>query len=160
MEAQLDPFFWRTASYVAVFVGTALVLLGSVGTWHFGNEAERAAPYRQPVRSATSTVEVLIRSDESFDNFFMDRGGYLVFGKGNQALLTTGGSQCLGKQLGGGRVIFRGVFEMDATDPAIGKPVAGLQEAEYVQINVSALLKTDKSGHSAELRLEGGSVFG
>ncbi|WAC06671.1 MAG: hypothetical protein OS130_10450 [Thermodesulfobacteriota bacterium] len=130
----MDPLFWRTASYVVVFLGTALVLAGSVGTWYFGNLAEAVAPFRAPVRSASATVEVFIKTDTPYDNFYMDRGGYLAFGKGASALLTTSAAQCLGKQQGNERALFRGVFEMDATDPAVGRPVLDLRNAEFVQI--------------------------
>jgi hypothetical protein len=130
----MDPLWWRTASYAVVFVGTALVLAGSVGTWYFGSLVEQVAPYRQPIRSASATVEVFIRSDEPEDDFFMDSGGYLAFSKGSQQLLTTASAQCLVKQMGGGRLLFRGVFEMDATDPAVGRPVSALRQAEFAEV--------------------------
>lgn len=130
----MDPLWWRTASYVVVFLGTALVLAGSIGTWYFGNLVEAVAPFRAPIRSASATVEVFIRTDEPYDNFYMDRGGYLAFGKGNTALLTAGANESLGKQQGGSRALFRGVFEMDATDAAVGQSVASLRNAEFIQI--------------------------
>lgn len=145
----LDPLWWRNASYAVVFLGTALVLAGSIGTWHFGNLVEAVAPYRAPIRSASSTVEVIIESDEPYDNFYMDRGGYLAFGKGAEPLLTTSDSQCSAKQLGGGRALFRGVFNMDATDRAIGRPVGDLRRAEFVQIE---FLPMPKNAHVLEGR--------
>ena len=39
----MDPFLWRTISYVVVFLGTALVLAGSVGTWYFGPSGQYLA---------------------------------------------------------------------------------------------------------------------
>ncbi len=145
----MDPVWWRSASYVIVFFGTSLVLAGSVGTWYFGNRVEAVAIYRAPLHSATSTVEVFIRSGEAYDNFFIDRGGYLAFGRGTDALLTTSAAQCHAKQTGNHRAIFRGVFTMDATDPAVGRPVLELRNAEFVQIE---FLPMPKDAHVLEGR--------
>ena len=145
----MDPLLWRTASYVVVFFGTALVLVGSVGTWYFGNLVEAVAPFRAPIRSASATVEVFIRTDTPYDNFYMDRGGYLAFGKGTSALLTTSATQCLGKQQGNNRALIRGVFEMDATDAAVGQPVQSLRDTEFVQIE---FLPMPKNAHVLEGR--------
>jgi hypothetical protein len=130
----MDPLWCRTVSYIMVFIGTGLVLFGSVGTWYFGNLVEQVAPYRAPIRSASSTVEVFIKSIDPYNNMYMDKGGYLALGKGSEALLTTGASQCLGKQQNDGRVLFRGVFEMDATDRSVGRPVYELRQADFAQI--------------------------
>lgn len=129
----MDAAWWRTISYVVVFAGTLFVLAGSIGTWYFGNLAEAVAPFAAPIR-ASATVEVFIRSDTALDTTYMDRGGYLVLGNGSDALLTTGDTQCSAKQLGDGRVLYRGVFQMDATDAAVGKPVRSLANAGFAQI--------------------------
>jgi len=50
----MDPEYWKTTSYVVVFVGTSLVLAGSIGTWYFGNLAEKQAPFTRPIRTASS----------------------------------------------------------------------------------------------------------
>lgn len=130
----MDPFLWRTISYVVVFLGTALVLAGSVGTWYFGNQAEAAAPYRQAVRTASSTVELVIESAEQVNANYMDRGGLLAFGRDNAPLLITAATESTARQLGNNRVQWRGVFHMDAGDPAVGQPVRQLRDANVVQI--------------------------
>jgi len=92
-------------------------------------------PYKQPIRTATVTIEVTIESNEPLDNNYMDRGGYVAFGKGHDALLVMAGTQCLAKQQGNGQVIYRGVFAMDAAYPASGKPLSFLRDSEFVQIS-------------------------
>jgi len=126
---------WRTISYIILFVGTALVFVGSIGTWYFGNQLEIIRPYRQPIRTGTSTVEVVIISREDVNTRYIDGGGYIAFCKGKEALLVMSSTECTARQTGKGEVIYRAVFNMDATDPAVGEPVNFLKKAaEYVQI--------------------------
>lgn len=159
----MDPNLWRTISYIfifvgtavvligtwrfakrIIFVGTALVLIGTMGTWYFGKRVEVVAPYRQPIRTATATVEVTIISNEKVNTTYMDSGGYIVFGKGKEALLVMSSTQCRAWQTGEGKVIYRAVFNMDAADSAVGKPVYSLKEAEYTQINFLPMPKESK----------------
>jgi hypothetical protein len=130
----MDPFTWRTISHIAVFVGSGLALFGGVGTWYFGNQVEKIIPYRQPINVASATVELIIASDEQINTHYMDRGGYLIFAKGPERLLQVYSQDSWAKQLGEGRVFYKGIFNMDANDPSAGKPVNHLAKAEYVQI--------------------------
>jgi len=43
----MDPYLWRNISYVASFMGAALVLFGTVGTIYFGRLVEAIAPYNK-----------------------------------------------------------------------------------------------------------------
>jgi hypothetical protein len=140
----MDANFWRTLSYIAVSLGTALVLIGTIGTWYFGKRLEAVAPYRQPIRTATSTVEVIILSNENVNSTFMDSGGYIAFGKREKPLIIMSSNQCIGKQTGKGKVIYRGVFNMDATDSAVGKPLYFLKEAEFAQVCFFPMPKESK----------------
>lgn len=70
--------------------------------------------YKQLIRTVTATVEVIINSNEDVNSNFMDQGGYLAFAKGQDALLVVAATTCIGKQLGGNKVIYRGVFNLDA----------------------------------------------
>ena len=90
--------------------------------------------YKQLIRTAAATVEVIIKSNENVNANYMDQGGYLAFARGQDALLVVSATSCLGKQLGGDKVIYRGVFNLDATSEATQKPVLFLKDAEYVQI--------------------------
>lgn len=137
----MDPFLWRTVSYVVVFVGTALVLAGSIGTWYFGNLAEKVAPFRQMVRTASTTVELIVESADQVNTTYMDSGGLLVLARGNTPLLVTAATESSARQLGGNRVHWRGVFHMDAADSAVGQPVSRLREAEYAQIQFEQMAK-------------------
>lgn len=137
----MDPFLWRTVSYVVVFLGTLLVLAGSIGTWYFGNLAEEVAPFRQMVRAASSTVELIVESPEQVNTTYMDRGGLLALVRGATPLLVTAATESTARQLGGNKVLWRGVFQMDAGDSAVGQPVSRLKEAEYVQIEFAQMAK-------------------
>lgn len=137
----MDPFFWRTLSYIVVFIGTALVLAGSIGTWYFGNRVEAVAPFRQAVRTVSSTVELVVESPEQINTNYMDRGGLLAFSCGTTPLLITAATESTARQLGGNRVLWRGVFQMDAGDGAVGQPVSRLREAEFVHIEFVNMAK-------------------
>lgn len=130
----MDPITWKTISHVAVFFGSGLALVGGIGTWYFGNQVEKIMPYRQPIKAASATVEVMVASDEQIDTHYMDRGGYLIFARGNEALLILSSQDSWARQLGGSRVLYKGIFNMDANASSAGKPVNYLPEAEYVQI--------------------------
>lgn len=130
----MDLIAWRTISHIAVFFGSGLALVGGIGTWYFGNQVEKIMPYRQPINAASAIVEIVVDSDEQINTQFMDRGGYLIFAKGKKAMLTVSSLDSWARQLGGGRVLYKGIFNMDVNDPFAGKPVNQLAEAEYVQI--------------------------
>ena len=102
-------------------------------------KTEFVDPFKQPLRTGTATVEVVISSNDNLDSHFMDRGGYIAFGKGSQALLVMSSIDCFGKQIGNGQVLYRGIFNLDATDKSIGKPIAHLTEADYAQIGFSPM---------------------
>lgn len=102
-------------------------------------QAEKLNPAAQPIRTGTVTIEVVAESTESIDTTFMDRGGYVAFGRGSDALLTLSDTQCRAVQNGQGEVVWRGVFNMDATDPSVGKAVRFLLDAEYLQVNFAPL---------------------
>ena len=69
----------------------------------------------------------------------MDRGGYLAFVKGQNALLVVSSTSCFGRQIGNDRVLYRGVFELDTTSDATQKPVLFLKDAEFVQISFAPM---------------------
>jgi hypothetical protein len=91
-------------------------------------------PERQTVKTGSATVEIRIKSDKELNNHFMDQGGYIAFGKATDPILIMTSGDCSGRQLGNGMVLFRAVFQLDATSPAIGKPLTVLQDAEFIQI--------------------------
>ncbi len=130
----MDPNFGKTLSYIIVFFGTLCVLLGSIGTYYFGKQAEAIAPYKQKIRTATATVEVTILSEENIYINYMDSGGYIAFKKNNQALLTMSSTRCTAKQTGEGKVIYSAIFNMYAKDKAVGKPVYFIKDSDYIQI--------------------------
>lgn len=101
-------------------------------------------PYSQPIRTATATVEVVVASSEDIKTTYMDRGGYIVFAKGRDALIVMASTQCTAIQNGKGEIVYRGIFNMDAAHPANGKPLAFLKESEYVQIGFGPLAQKSK----------------
>ena len=95
---------------------------------------EKENPLKKPIASATSTVEIVIQSDQKINQHYMDSGGYLAFAKGTKTILTTSASNSWARQTGNGEVVYRGVFQMPATNSAVGKPIEFLESAEYLQI--------------------------
>lgn len=90
-------------------------------------------PLRQTIKAATATVVVTIASSDPVNSHFMDSGGYLAFVKGQSPLMVVTSLDCFGIQQGGDRVLYRGVFTLDATSPVVGKAIVMLKEAEYLQ---------------------------
>lgn len=130
----MDPTTWRTISHIVVFSGIGLSLLGGIGTWYFEKQVDKIMPFRQPINLASATVELIVTSDEQIDTHYMDRGGYLIFVRGQESLLILSSQDSWARQLGDGRILYKGIFNMDANDSSAGKPVNHLTEAEYVQI--------------------------
>ena len=96
-------------------------------------ELERQTPARQPIASVEGTVQVTIKSDATVDATYMSSGGYAVFAKGATPLLQTSFQESSARQTGKGTVVHRGLFQMAADDPAVGKPLEHLTAAEYIQ---------------------------
>jgi cell division protein FtsB len=94
---------------------------------------EMFVPTEQPIKTGSATVEVRIKSDDQVNSHFMDKGGYVAFGKGGTAFLVMGAGDCYGRQLGDGSILYRGVFALDATASVIGKSLSVLRETEGVQ---------------------------
>ncbi|MBM4064703.1 MAG: hypothetical protein FJ266_03545 [Planctomycetes bacterium] len=95
---------------------------------------ETESPYKKPIATLTATVEVLIESNEQINAHFMDRGGFLAFAKGTEPLLMTSSHESWGRQTGQGQVFYSGIFSLNATDSAVGRPLFFLKDVEYIQI--------------------------
>jgi hypothetical protein len=130
----MNPNFYKNLFYIIGLIGLVLALVGYWGTWYFGRQAEAIAPYKQKIRTATATVVITISSEEKVNTKYMDRGGYIVFLKNNQPLLIMSSTTCTAKQTGEGKVIYRAIFNMDAKDKAVGKPVYFIKDSDYIQI--------------------------
>jgi hypothetical protein len=102
-----------------------------------GELEKRTVPvdiYKQMIRTASATVEVLVHSAEKVNTTFMDRGGFLAFGKGSDALLIVSATTSTARTVSEGTVAYRGVFDLDVTSDATKHPVSYLRMADYVQI--------------------------
>lgn len=98
-------------------------------------------PYLQFIRTGTASVEVVIKSNEEVNSHFIDRGGYIAFCKGNNALVVLAADSCYGNRIGNGEVRYRGVFELDATSEATTKSIFYLKDSEYIQIGFLPMLE-------------------
>jgi C4-dicarboxylate-specific signal transduction histidine kinase len=78
-------------------------------------------PKRQPIASATASVEITVESDQPVNSHFMDSGGAAALIRGSTPLLITRSVDCFGNQTGHGQVIYQGVFTMRADDSAVGR---------------------------------------
>jgi len=97
-------------------------------------QLELSDPYAKPILTATVTVEVVVESHEEINTHYMDSGGYCAFGKGDAPLLIAVSNDSYARTISTGETTYRSVFEMDASDRSIGKPLRSLLDAEYVQI--------------------------
>lgn len=107
-------------------------------------KVQASDPVLQPIRAAKATVELQVESDDQIDTTYMDRGGYFALGRGNTPILVAGGHEAIAKQLGNSRVLWRAVWNMDASDQSVGKQVKSLKEAEYCQITFLMMPKNSK----------------
>jgi hypothetical protein len=98
-------------------------------------------PYAQPIETGKATVRIKIKTKEKFNSNYMDRGGYLAFGKGNEEMLAMSDNKCTGKSINNEEAIFQGVFELNASHKNIGENLTFLKEAEYIQIQFLPLKK-------------------
>jgi hypothetical protein len=107
-------------------------------------KVQASDPVLQPIRAAKATVELQVESDDQVNTTYIDRGGYFMLGKGNKPILVAAGREAIAKQLGNSRVLWRAVWNMDASDQAVGKQVKALKEAEFCQITFLMMPKNSK----------------
>jgi len=130
----MDPNFGKNLFFIIGLIGAVLVLVGYLGTWHFGQQVEAIAPYKQKIRTATATVNVIIKSKDTTNTLHITQGGYIAFIKDNKPLLIMASPQCNTKQIDEERGIYHAIFNMDAKDSAIGKPIYFIRETDFIQI--------------------------
>lgn len=102
-------------------------------------------PLYKPIASATATVEVNIESSDQINIRLMERGGgYLAFCRETDALLVTSSKDSYARQTGNNVVIYSAVFQMPATNSAVGKPIEFLKDSDYLQIKFLELPNNSK----------------
>lgn len=126
--------FGENIFYFILYIGIALTFIGTVGARYFGKKLQTVGPYRQPIRTATATVEVAVVSSEDINIKYANKGAIIGFGKNKEPLLVLHSDECSASQSGKNEVIYRAVLNMDATSPVVGKPINSLKKAQYAQI--------------------------
>lgn len=101
-------------------------------------------PLKKPIASATSHVEVTIKSDEQIDTLYWSEGGLLAFVKNNQPLLVTSATKSKARQNGKGEVIYKGDFQMQTDLSAIGKPIEILQSSDILIVKFAKIPENSK----------------
>ena len=110
-----------------------LIYFANAIYWSQAIEQFAPLPSKKPINTCETTVEIVIESVETKNFHFIDRGGYLAFGLQDRALLVASAPDSWGRLTASNEYMYRGIFKMDATDPAIGKPVDILLETQYVK---------------------------
>ncbi len=105
-------------------------------------EADR--PGNRPLASASASVEVVTDSPAQVSAHFIDQGGYIAFGNGSEAFLTASSVDSFGNTIGKNEVLYRSVFQMPADDKMVGKPLRNIADAEYIQVEFSAMSENQK----------------
>ncbi len=107
-------------------------------------------PIHKPIVRGIANVEVTIESDDDFDGVVINIGAYLAFVKDSKALLKTSSIGYRASQIGDSRVVYKGNFEMDGNDPAVGHAVSFLKETEYIQVEFGRMPSNSKvlGGHA------------
>ena len=74
-------------------------------------------PSNRPLASAVVTVRLVTDSaDQVINNHFIDRGGYVAFGKGPNALMVASSHDSFGNTMAANEVRYHAVFQMTADD--------------------------------------------
>ena len=102
---------------------------------------EKAAPYKQSIRSASAQVQVMMQQEGPDRSYQHSQKSYLSFRKGNEALLTIAAFGSTDIEEGNGRIRVYGMLDMDANDVAIGRPVSELQKSDVIQIQFVSMPK-------------------
>jgi len=102
-------------------------------------QTERQKPARQLITSGSATVEVVVDSAEEENSHYMDQGGYLIFGKDTTVMMTFSSIDCFGAQNGKREVVWKGIFSLDAHDPAVGQQIGFLKDAEFIQVGFAPM---------------------
>ena len=105
-------------------------------------EADR--PGNRPLASASASVEVVTDSPSQVSAHFIDQGGYIAFGKGSEAVLTASSADSFGNTIGKNEVLYHSVFQMPADDKLVGKPLRSIADADYIQLEFSAMGENQK----------------
>jgi hypothetical protein len=93
-------------------------------------------PCKQPLRTGTASVEVIVEADSHFAAF-SGGVGYISLVKDQNAILTMTSFNCYGKRIGNNEAVFKSTaFNLDAMDNSIGKPIYCLFDAEYAQLSM------------------------
>lgn len=131
----------RVVAQVAAI--SLVIYIANAVYWHHNIKRLVPDPTQKPINSCETTVEILIESEDRDTTYrhFMDRGGYLAFCLDDQPLLITSASESWGGAVGTNEYITRGIFKMNMTDSAAGKPVAMLNGTKYVQLEFIRLPK-------------------
>lgn len=114
-------------------------------------QAEQLSPYNKPIHTATATVELVVESAEQIHTHYMDRGGYLAFAKGQEALALMTSLDCFVRPAGKNELAWKGIFNLDAAHEAIGKPVNFLRTAEYIQIGFNPMKPKSRVKHGTAI---------
>ncbi|MBN1621739.1 MAG: hypothetical protein JW871_04015, partial [Endomicrobiales bacterium] len=101
-------------------------------------------PMRQPLRTGKANVEVIVQCDLDTNRTYMDRGGYIALGKDGVTMIVMSSTRCSAKKMQDNQVLYKGVFDLDANDKSIGKPISHLSEAVIAQIAFSPTPKGSK----------------
>jgi len=130
----MDPGFWRSVCYVVVFLGAALVVTGSIGTYCFTARMEAVAPFRQSVKTATAMLEIAVESDAKINTEYLDKGATADFSREGEILLRMSSMSSSARQSGSGRVIYGAKLGMNAADAGLGTPVQALKTADTARV--------------------------
>jgi len=131
LETQLTPF--RTIA-LEKYTGSEQEALKKLAE-EFENLKTYVNPLKKPIAYATAEVEVTITSDEQVSVTYMDVGGYLVFLKDQQPLLSLSDTKSSACQIGNGKVRYKGNFQIQADISKLNEPVEILGTSDIIQIH-------------------------
>jgi hypothetical protein len=91
-------------------------------------------PFRQPIVSATATMQLAVKSDKEIRRQVHGGGAVLVFAKGEEQLLRAGSDEYSAVQTGKGQIHYTSTLTMSPNSPVLGHPVSFLQNVESIKL--------------------------
>jgi len=112
-------------------------------------------PLLQPLASASCIVHVTVENSENVQNDYMDSGGYLALGKGNDALIVMSDTRSQGRTIGSNQVLYTGEFRMTSESDFVGKSLQELKGAEFLQCEFVMIKSKSIKGGDISIVLNG-----
>lgn len=100
---------------------------------------DRGAPTRQPLQSASASLEIVVRSLRQVKAHDLGCPSRLSLRQGQEALLELAAPDCFLEQMGEGRLAWRATLQLDPSHAGAGRPVEALAKADRLEAAIELI---------------------